>query len=425
MENNKTPSIRFKGFTDPWEQRKLGDTNTFFTDGNYGKAYPKASDMTDSSTGIPFLTGGNLKNGRLDLSGANYITYEKHMKLTSGHLAEDDIVIAVRGSLGALGYVNKENSGWNINSQLAILRTDKTVLIGKYLIQFLLSTTGQKELLSKQTGSALKQLPISSLKDIAIPITSIEEQERIGMYLQNLDNLITLHQRKYNKLLNVKKSMLEKMFPKNGSNIPEIRFKGFTDPWEQRKLGDQMFIKSRIGWQALTKKEYLETGDYYLITGTDIDEDKHIVDFNCCYYVSKERYEMDDKIQVYEGDIIVTKDGTIGKVAMVTGLDKPATLNSHLFVLRDLSGKLYNRFLLQVLVSHIFGDFVESTKTGSTLTGLPQKTFVEFRFLMPEMDEQMKIAQYLDNLDNLITLHQRELEKLQYIKKSMLEKMFV
>lgn len=175
----------------------MGDTNTFFTDGNYGEAYPKASDMTDSSTGIPFLTGGNLKNGRLDLSGANYITYEKHMKLTSGHLAEDDIVIAVRGSLGALGYVNKGNSGWNINSQLAILRTDKTVLIGKYLIQFLLSTTGQKELLSKQTGSALKQLPISSLKDIAIPVTSIEEQERIGMYLQNLDHLITLHQRLY------------------------------------------------------------------------------------------------------------------------------------------------------------------------------------------------------------------------------------
>ena len=194
----KEKSKKFRYIKNAWEQRKLGDTNTFFTDGNYGEAYPKASDMTDSSTGIPFLTGGNLKNGRLDLSGANYITYEKHMKLTSGHLAEDDIVIAVRGSLGALGYVNKGNSGWNINSQLAILRTDKTVLIGKYLIQFLLSTTGQKELLSKQTGSALKQLPISSLKDIAIPVTSIEEQERIGMYLQNLDHLITLHQRKPN-----------------------------------------------------------------------------------------------------------------------------------------------------------------------------------------------------------------------------------
>jgi type I restriction enzyme S subunit len=205
---------------------------------------------------------------------------------------------------------------------------------------------------------------------------------------------------------------------------PKIRFDGFTDAWEQRKLGDKMYIKSRIGWQALTKKEYLETGNYYLITGTDIDEDNHVVDLKRCYYVSKERYEMDDKIQVHEGDIIVTKDGTIGKVAMVTGLDKPATLNSHLFVLRDISGTLYNRFLLQILSSHIFDSFVESTKTGSTLTGLPQKTIVEFKFLAPKFEEQKKISQFLDNLDSLITLHQRKCEKLKCIKKSMLGKMF-
>jgi type I restriction enzyme S subunit len=116
---------------------------------------------------------------------------------------------------------------------------------------------------------------------------------------------------------------------------------------------------------------------------------------------------MDDKIQVKEGDIIVTKDGTIGKVAMITGLDKPATLNSHLFVLRDLSGNLDNRYLLQMLNSHIFDAFVNSTKTGSTLTGLPQKTFVEFQFPVPCCEEQKKISSFLDNLDNLITLHQR------------------
>lgn len=183
-------------FTLAWEQRKLGDTNTYFTDGNYGEAYPKASDMTDSGSGVPFLTGGNLKNGKLDLKGANYITLEKHLKLTSGHLIEDDIVIAVRGSLGALGYVNKRNSGWNINSQLAILRTDKSVLNGKYLIQFLLSETGQKQLLSKQTGSALKQLPIGAVKDISVPLTSTDEQDKIGTYFMHLDHLITLHQRK-------------------------------------------------------------------------------------------------------------------------------------------------------------------------------------------------------------------------------------
>ena len=168
-----------------------------------------------------------------------------------------------------------------------------------------------------------------------------------------------------------------------------------------------MFIKARIGWQRLTKKEYLDSGEYYLITGTDIDEGSHTVDLSRSYYVSRERYEADANIQMTEGDIIVTKDGTIGKVAILKGLDKPATLNSHLFVLRDLSGTLDTQFLLQVLISPVFQDFVESAKTGSTLTGMPQKTIVEFSFLMPSLQEQKSIASLLGKLDNLITLHQR------------------
>ena len=210
----------------------------------------------------------------------------------------------------------------------------------------------------------------------------------------------------------------------NERAIPKLRFPSFNGNWESRKLGNQMYIKSRIGWQALKKNEYLSTGDYYLITGTDIDENTHTVNLNRCSYVSKERYEMDENIQVHEGDIIVTKDGTIGKVAMVSGLDKPATLNSHLFVLRDLSGKLYNRFLLQLLCSHVFTNFVESTKTGSTLTGLPQKTIIEFTFMVPNIEEQKKISSTLDNLDTLITLQQRKLDQIREYKKGMLQKMF-
>ena len=411
MENNKTPSIRFKGFTDPWEQRKLGDTNTFFTDGNYGEAYPKASDMTDSSTGIPFLTGGNLKNGRLDLSGANYITYEKHMKLTSGHLAEDDIVIAVRGSLGALGYVNKENSGWNINSQLAILRTDKTVLIGKYLIQFLLSTTGQKELLSKQTGSALKQLPISSLKDIAIPITSIEEQERIGMYLQNLDNLITLHQRKYNKLLNVKKSMLEKMFPKNGSNIPEIRFKGFTDPWEQRKAKNLFVSTADKGHPELpvlsaTQERGMIRRDENSI---NIYHDKK----------NEEGYK-----RVLPGQFVIHLRSFQGGFAhsAIEGITSPAYT-----VFGFSEPEKHNpNYWKYVFTSKEFIRRLETVTYGiRDGRSISYDEFLTMDFVYPTQDEQTEIANYLDTLDRLITLHQRELEKLQYIKKSMLEKMFV
>jgi type I restriction enzyme S subunit len=204
---------------------------------------------------------------------------------------------------------------------------------------------------------------------------------------------------------------------------PAIRFRGFTDSWEQRKLGNQTYIKARIGWQALTKKEYLVNGDYYLVTGTDID-DNHMIDFSRCFFVSKERFELDKNIQLQEGDIIVTKDGTIGKVAIIRTLSKPATLNSHLFVLRDLSGKLDNNFLLQVLCSRCFERFIEETKTGSTLTGLPQKTIVNFSFLHPTLTEQRMVSALLCSLDNLITLHQRKLEKLSSIKKSMLEKMF-
>ena len=204
-----------------------------------------------------------------------------------------------------------------------------------------------------------------------------------------------------------------------------VWYKKFTYAWEQRKVGDQMYIKSRIGWQALTKQEYLSEGDYYLITGTDIDETTHRVDLKRSYYVSKERYEMDSKIQVKEGDIIVTKDGTIGKVAMVTGLDKPATLNSHLFVLRDMSGKLDNHFLLHILNSHMFNHFVKSTKTGSTLTGLPQKTFVEFAFSCPKYEEQKLLSNYFDRLDHLIALHQRKCCELKKLKQYMENHMFV
>ena len=234
----------------------------------------------------------------------------------------------------------------------------------------------------------------------------LKEQEQIGMYFSGLDHLITLHQKKCFE------------WKKSGFSSASIS-------WEQRKLGDQMYIKARIGWQALTKNEYMESGDYYLVTGTDINESSHTVDLLRCHYVTKERYDADNKIQLKEGDIIVTKDGTIGKVAMITGLDKPATLNSHLFVLRDLSEKLDNYYLLTILTSPIFEKFVVGTKTGSTLTGLPQKTMVTFEFTAPNIQEQQKIAGYFRNLDHLITLHQRKLELLERLRNSLANRCFI
>jgi type I restriction enzyme S subunit len=208
----KVPELRFAGFADDWEERKLGDTETHFTDGNYGESYPSTKDMSDKANGIPFLRGSDFSNGYLDSSNANYIKPEKHAELTSGHIKQDDIVLAVRGSLGTLGYATKENEGWNINSQLAILRTNKSEISGMFLIQYLLGSKGQKEIFSRNTGTALKQLPIKQLKDIPVPVPTLLEQQKIGNFFKELDSTIALHQRKLDLLKEQKKGFLQKMF---------------------------------------------------------------------------------------------------------------------------------------------------------------------------------------------------------------------
>lgn len=417
MEKSRKPKIRFKGFTDDWEQRKLEETNTYFTDGNYGEAYPKASDITENGVGVPFLTGGNLKNGLLDLKDATYITLQKHMQLTSGHLVEDDIVIAVRGSLGSLGYVNKENSGWNINSQLAIIRTNKSVLNGKYLIQFLSSDIGQKELLSKQTGSALKQLPIGAIRDVYVPMTSVEEQILIGDYFRSIDHLITLHQRKLDKLINVKKSMLEKMFPKQGSTVPEIRFNGFTQAWEQRKLGDVV--------KEITRNDPESEAPIMMITA------------NNGFIEQSERYAFNNAGESLKKYILLKK----GELAYNHGASKLRPYGSCFalttaenaripFVYHCFSAENQNAEFMSIELNgaEIENQLRKIVSSGARMDGLLNISFDEYTsvsVLLPGTEEQDRIADFFRHLDNLITLHQRKLEKLENIKKSMLEKMFI
>ena len=416
-KKTKKPQIRFAGFTDDWEQRKLGATNTFFTDGNYGEAYPKSSDMTDSGSGIPFLTGGNLKDGKLSLDGASYITPEKHSKLTSGHLLEDDIVIAVRGSLGALGYVNTDNSGWNINSQLAILRTDKSELYGKFLIQYLLSWTGQNELLKRQTGSALKQLPIGAIKDVEVPITSIAEQGKIGEYFSNLDNLITLHQRKLDKLKSVKKSMLEKMIPQNGEVKPEIRFTGFTDDWEQRKLGDVADLVGG-GTPNTQNPEYWD-GDIDWYAPAEIADQIYVKTSQ--RKITEQGYDNSSAKLLPPGTVLFTSRAGIGKTAILT---RKGCTNQGFQSIVPHKNELDTYFIFSR--TEELKRYGELVGAGSTFVEVSGKQMAAMDLMLPStIREQQMIGVFFKQLDHLITLHQRKLEKLQNIKKAMLEKMFV
>jgi len=207
------------------------------------------------------------------------------------------------------------------------------------------------------------------------------------------------------------------------SLTPQIRFKGFTEAWEQRKLSELTTMHARIGWQNLRTSEFLDSGNYYLITGTDFENG--YVNLSTCHYVNKDRYDQDPNIQIDNGSILITKDGTLGKVALVQGLDKPATLNAGVFNVVIRNEKIVdNGYLYQYLKAPFLLNYVAQTATGGTIKHLNQSILVDFPVSMPSKGEQELIGDAFLRLDNLITLHQRKLDALKKIKSALLEKMF-
>lgn len=181
----------------------------------------------------------------------------------------------------------------------------------------------------------------------------------------------------------------------------------FTLAWEQRKLSEIATMHARIGWQNLRTSEFLDSGNYMLITGTDFEDGA--INFDTCHYVERERYEQDKHIQIKNGSILITKDGTLGKVAYVQGLSMPATLNAGVFnvEIKDET-KVDNKYLFQYLKAPYLMDYVDKKATGGTIKHLNQNILVDFPVVMPLKQEQRLIGAYFNQLDNLITLHQRK-----------------
>ena len=205
---------------------------------------------------------------------------------------------------------------------------------------------------------------------------------------------------------------------------PVIRFKEFTDAWKEKKLNELTTMHARIGWQNLRTSEFLDSGDYMLITGTDFNDGS--INYSTCHYVEKERYDQDKNIQIHNGSILITKDGTLGKVAYVQGLSMPATLNAGVFnvEIKDKNAT-DEKYLFQYLKAPFLMDYVSKKATGGTIKHLNQSILVDFPVVMPKsLSEQQKIGSYFRQLDHLITLYQRKYNKLTSVKKSMLQKMF-
>ena len=413
-KKSDAPAIRFKGFSDAWEQRKLSEITDKVTEKNAGLQYVET--FTNSAEfGIisqrDFFDHDIAKLGSLD---GYYI------------VKTEDFVYNPRISTSApVGPINRNKLGrTGVMSPLYTVFRPHDIDT-TYLEYFFKS--GYWHSLMNFIGDSGARSDRFSIRDnvffqMPIPIPDIDEQRKIGELLTCLDNLITLHQRKFEKLTNVKKSMLEKMFPQNGSSYPEIRFKGFTDPWEQRKLGDMMNVTSV---KRIHQSDWTDSGVRFL-RARDIVAAAKNEEPDDYLYISKEKYEeystLSGKVGV--SDLLVTGVGTIGVPYLVRNLE-PLYFKDGNIIWFQNSDKIDGKFLFYSFSAEQIQGFINESAGIGTVGTYTIESGKKTPISLPNQIEQAKVGEFFQQLDNLITLHQRELEKLQNIKKSMLEKMFV
>ena len=415
MENNKTPSIRFKGFTDPWEQRKLIELTSVFTDGDW----IEAKDQSDS--GIRLVQTGNVGTTEyLDkINNAKWISEDTFQTLKCKEIYEGDILISRLPEPAGRACI-MPNLGTKMITAVdcTIVRTNENN-DSKFLVQYL-STPSYFKIVNTFLGGGTRQrISRNNLAEIIVPTPcNIAEQAKIGAYFSQLGHLITLHQRKYDKLQNIKKSMLEKMFPKNGSNVPEIRFSGFTDPWEQRKLGEVATYRRGSFPQPYGKSEWYDgDGAMPFVQVADVSDEMNLVED------TKQKISiLAQPMSVFaeKNSVLVTLQGSIGRVAIT---QYGAFVDRTVLIFEKYKAEIDKTFWAYIIKQKFIDEAQKAP--GGTIKTITKEALSDFDLSIPNYQEQKQIGAYFRNLDHLITLHQRELEKLQNIKKSMLEKMFV
>ena len=419
-EKRRVPKLRFPGFTEDWEQRKLGEifeylqNNTLSRDSlnykipnikniHYGDILVKFNEILDGSNkDIPYI------NPDLDLS-----------KFSKSLLRDGDVIFSDTAEDDTVG---KAIELQNVNapfilSGLHTIPCRPLIPFGKgYLGNFFNSNSYRLQIRPLVQGIKVSSISKSALKDTMIKYPkNLDEQEKIGSLFQSITKMITLHQRKLNNLKLKRKALLQKLFPKNGEGYPELRFPGFTDAWEQRKLGDVADV--RDGTHDSPK--FYNDG-FPLVTSKNLKDGS--IDFSDCSFISKQDFdEINKRSKVDSGDILFGMIGTIGNPAIVehTGfaIKNVALIKEGIIV--------NNRFIYHLLSSKVFDNYIARENAGGTQKFIALNQIRNFIFLAPTLEEQNKIIELLDYISQTITLHQRKLKHLQIQKKSLLQKLFV
>lgn len=407
MSSRKTaPSLRFRGFGEPWEEKNAA----ILADYSKGNGYSK-SDLT--KTGIPIILYGRLYTKyefvindvdtfTIPKRGSVYSQGNEVIIPASGETAED---IARAAAI--------EKPGILLGGDLNILRPFD--FINPLFLALAISNgKPQKDLIKKAQGKSVVHIHNSDIQGIILTYPSKIEQNRIVEVFRNLDRLIALEQQKYDKLNTVKKSMLEKMFPQKGAKVPEIRFKGFSEPWEEKKLGDVGTITTGNTPSTSISGYYSEDGILW-VTPTDIIE-------NITFQSTRKLSKLGQQVArvVPKHTILVTCIASIGKNTM---LGTNGCFNQQINGLTPDEDKYDSYFLLTE--SYLWSSQMKTFAASGTMQIVNKTEFSELKTLIPNLKEQQAIGSYFQNLDRLITSQGRKIEKLRNLKKACLEKMFV
>jgi type I restriction enzyme S subunit len=394
--NSKVPQIRFKGFTEDWEQRKLGDVVQI----TMGQS-PDGATYSDAPSDYILVQGNaDLEDGWVK---PRIWTTQKTKYATTG-----DLIMSVRAPAGTMG-----KTAYNV----VLGRGVAAIKGNEFIFQTLTKMDYEGFWKKLSAGSTFESLNSNVIFCAEINLPKKQEQDKIGSLFGNLDNLITLYQRKYGKLVNMKKALLEKMFPQAGETVPAIRFKGFTDAWEQRKLGE---IATEIN-----RNDPESNAPIMMITA------------NNGFIEQSERYAFNNAGESLKKYILLEK----GELAYNHGASKLRPYGSCFSLATSENARIpfvYHCFSVagnnpEFVSTELNGSNIEKqlrriVSSGARMDGLLNISFDEYstvELMLPSVPEQESISEYFRNLDNLITLHQRKLEKLKNIKSALLEKMFV
>ena len=354
-------------------------------------------------TGTLVLRSSNIQNGRLWLEDNVYVNAHvpKEKMVEQG-----DILVCVRNGSSALigkSCVLPELKHTTFGAFMSVLRGDST----GYFAKLFESNIVQEQVRGRSTAT-INQITKKDFQSIQVTVPKKPEQEEIARTLSQFDTYIDDLAELIEKKKSIRDGALEDLITK------KTRLDGYAGDWTPVTFNQVITPKARIGWQGLKKHEYLRSGYSYLIGGTDFSNGT--VSLDNISYVTKERYDMDTNIQVSENDVLVTKDGTIGKIAIVPELNKPATLNSGVFVFRTNS-RLVPAFLFRVLQSSVFREFIDTLSAGSTIKHLYQKDLKKFEFEIPvDTKEQEAISAVLTAMDEEIRDLETEREKMIQIR---------